>query len=133
MKTEIPNWVTEYNNAGHQSSAAKAVKILMTRVSELENGWISVEEKLPESNVQVLCIGNKGKHQFVGFYTVGRDVEVAPDEDYSNDCEDCQDQDYCYLKPGWYEEEETPRSEYDYQYVSRDVTHWQPLPSPPKQ
>lgn len=92
--------------------------------------WISVNERLPESTKQVLAIGNKGKHQFVGFYTKGKDVEVAGDED-CNDCED-SNQDYCYLFPGWYEEEETPRSEYDYTYVNRDVTHWMPLPEPPK-
>jgi len=29
MKTKIPQWVIDYNNAGHQSSAGKAIKILM--------------------------------------------------------------------------------------------------------
>lgn len=29
MKREIPQWVIEYNNANHQSSAGKAIKILM--------------------------------------------------------------------------------------------------------
>lgn len=33
---EIPEWVNKYNDAGHQSSAGKAVKVLIDRSKELE-------------------------------------------------------------------------------------------------
>jgi hypothetical protein len=92
--------------------------------------WISINQ-LPESGKQVLCNGNKGKHYFVGFYTKGKDIEVAPDESFDIDTED-DSLDHGWLKPGWYEEEETPGGEYDYTYLHRDVTHWMPLPEPPK-
>jgi phage-related minor tail protein len=43
-KTEVPQWVIDYNNAGHQSSAGKAVDILMK-----QNLALRVEnEKLSE-------------------------------------------------------------------------------------
>lgn len=98
----------------------------------MKTEWISVKDKLPESTKTVLCVGRKGKHQFVGFYTKGKDVEVADHDGFGdNDCSD-NSKDYCYLKPGWFEEEETPQSEYDYTYCHRNVTHWMPLPEPPK-
>jgi len=36
MQTEIPQWVIEYNNAGHQSSAGKAIAILIKKIETLE-------------------------------------------------------------------------------------------------
>ena len=94
--------------------------------------WISVDKELPESGVPVLCIDSSKKRQWVGFYTKGKDVEVAPDEDFDIDVED-DNLDHGWLKPGWYEEEETPQSAYDFTYLHRTVTHWMPLPSPPKE
>lgn len=99
--------------------------------------WISVNEKLPETGEQVLCTkvwpGKKVRHQWVGFYTIGKDIEVSSDDTFDIDIEDDKDTGTAYLKAGWYEEEETPHSEYDYTYLHRDPTHWMPLPEPPKQ
>jgi hypothetical protein len=36
MKTEVPQWVVDYNNAGHQSSAGKAVAILFAENEKLK-------------------------------------------------------------------------------------------------
>lgn len=33
---EIPKWVIDYNNAGYQSGAGRAVKLLMEKVEKLE-------------------------------------------------------------------------------------------------
>lgn len=43
MRNEIPAWVVEYNNAGHQSSAGKAVKILIDKIKTLEQ--VKAEER----------------------------------------------------------------------------------------
>jgi hypothetical protein len=37
MKTETPQWVIDYNNANHQSSAGKALKITMSEIQSLRS------------------------------------------------------------------------------------------------
>jgi hypothetical protein len=32
----IPEWIIKYDQAGHQSSAGKAIRILLSKVKELE-------------------------------------------------------------------------------------------------
>lgn len=44
MKTEVPQWVIEYNNNNYQSSAGKAVKILMERNAKLEKALREILE-----------------------------------------------------------------------------------------
>lgn len=46
MKTDIPQWVTDYNNAGYQSGAGRAVKILFDRDAELQARIKQLEEAL---------------------------------------------------------------------------------------
>ena len=46
MKTEIPQWVVEYNNVGHGSGAARAIKILMDRRKEDEDEIKELKEAL---------------------------------------------------------------------------------------
>lgn len=36
MKTEVPQWVIDYNNAGYQSSAGKAIAILFAENERLK-------------------------------------------------------------------------------------------------
>lgn len=35
---EIPDWIIKYDKAGHQSSAGKAIRFLMDRITVLERG-----------------------------------------------------------------------------------------------
>lgn len=94
--------------------------------------WVSVKERLPESNVWVLCVTKTGP-SFVGKYTKGHEIEYW-DDDYDGTYDEIEDKNgTLYLKPGWYELEEQNHHEYDEMWMSRIVTHWQPLPSPPKQ
>lgn len=95
--------------------------------------WVSVSDRLPEKDSSVLCI--VGKQVLTCFYAREKQVEVGYDEDYSMgsflaDEESGQ----CYLNPGWYEECEQVEnsSGYDSIYLSRKVTHWQPLPPLPE-
>lgn len=94
-------------------------------------GWISVETRLPESNVWVLCIGKTGP-AFVGKYTKGHEIEYW-DDDYDGPYDEVEDKNgTLYLKSGWYELEEQSHHEYDEMWMPRIVIHWMPLPSPPK-
>lgn len=52
MKTEIPQWVNEYNNANYQSSAGRAVKITTTLAKELKEE----NERLKECVKSLLLI-----------------------------------------------------------------------------
>jgi hypothetical protein len=39
----IPDWIIKYDQANHQSSAGKAIRFLMQRIKELEQGRHNVE------------------------------------------------------------------------------------------
>jgi hypothetical protein len=67
---------------------------------EQKDGWISVNERLPEEWVEVLCFG------YMGSMAVGS-IWAEVDKD------------------GYFAESTTGQLD--------DVTHWMPLPSPPKQ
>ena len=99
--------------------------------------WISVEERLPESGVHcILCCDMKridGTHsQYVcdGYFAKRWKVNAHYADD---DCatEYNEEDDEYYLQEGWYE---VVKNWDDYNSIVIDdtVTHWMPLPEPPK-
>ena len=102
----------------------------------MKTEWISVEDQLPDNTQDVLCITkllNGKRKQFLGNYTKGHEIEFY-DDDYDGPNDEFEDKNgMLYLKPGWYELEETPGGNYDEVWMLREVTSWQPLPEPPKQ
>lgn len=48
MENKIPDWVIEYNNANYQSSAGKAVKLPLAKVSEQEKEIERLREERKE-------------------------------------------------------------------------------------
>lgn len=118
----------------------EAVKSLKPATPVKRDEWINVNKELPvcpekKEYIDVLCgwFGPKGRfNQFVGFYA---EKHKVPYEDYDSDGGEYDPVEEAngtmYLKPGWYELEETPGGSYDEIYVSRPVTHWQPLPATP--
>lgn len=61
--TEIPNWVTQYNDAGHQSSAGKAVKILFDKVKTLQQEKQEyADQQLAEYKAKLKEVINKANY-----------------------------------------------------------------------
>lgn len=122
----------------------QAAQIIDMLVEELEqnptltppNEWVSVEERLPkaETEVRLFCITPNGyKYQCQGFYVPPG--MLRDDSDYSWDWECCDEYDEdsgdYFVSPGWYESCHN-WDEYSAFRVADKVTHWMPLPAPPK-
>lgn len=82
--------------------------------------WISVEEKLPPDN-EDYQVWEKGAiiATAAHYYTKAYFLENYDDEDY--------------MEEGWYYSFKYPFDDYIDHSSPLEVTHWMPLPEPPKQ
>ena len=142
----MDNCITEHcKDCAYANSAEECIAARKKLIADhlIANGvtvqkWIPVSERLPESGVHVLATV-----KLDGAYCIGRYVcdayyterffervnahgcidEIA--------CEYCEEDDEYYLEEGWYE---VIKNWDDYNSISicDKVTHWMPLPMPPK-
>lgn len=98
--------------------------------------WISVKDRLPdtETDVWLQCMTCTGyKYQCQGFYVP--DGIYREDSAYWWDYECCdqydEERDDYMVNPGWYERIYN-WDDYGAVWIADTVTHWMPLPSPPK-
>lgn len=101
------------------------------------NKWISVEERLPKAEQEVLvaCKTRTSgyRYQCQGFY-VPRGI-YREDSEFTWDYEACdeydEERDDYLVNEGWYERIHN-WDEYGAVSISDIVTHWMPLPEPPE-
>ena len=104
--------------------------------SDKTSEWISVEDRLPESGVHVLVACEmrgqylQGRYVCDGYYAKAK---THPSYGNPDECavEYIEEDDEYYLLEGWYE---VIKNWDDYSSIVIDdfVTHWMPLPEPPK-
>lgn len=132
----------EYIKLANKSSKAINLKPEYDKIDALElaitalqayQPWVSVEDEKPESEKPVLLFCKvrpiNRKYICVGFYAKPKSA-IIPCYDDSN-CEYDKETDEYYLQEGYYE---IIKNWGDYSSIVIDdfVTHWKPIPEPPK-
>ncbi len=99
--------------------------------------WISVDDRLPENGVICLlccdvkrCDGTHRQYICDGLYAEKyKKLAHGIDDDCVTDYNE-EDDEY-YISEGWYERINN-WDDYDFIAINDTVTHWMPLPEPPK-
>jgi len=103
---------------------------------EAAPGWISVEDRLPESERAVLAfyLNRHGKGRRVRAEYIAAKTKSADDGWDSDEPADYDEQADEYFWPaGWYEVMDNWDDLTHMVIHEGEVTHWMPLPAPPKQ
>ena len=132
-----------YNDICDNTYSCDVSKEALSLIAQLEEAaprWISVDERLPENEERVLITewhdGFYGKPWCVvmtAFHTDGK--TLAEDSEYnwsegSVEMRYDEDADDYVVPEGWWEDVQCGD---EFSMVNAKVTHWMPLPEPPKE
>lgn len=81
----------------------------------VNNGWISVDDELPPQDVKLLLCMSEINKVVIGYYAV--DDSPFTDDD---------GKEYAYSH--WFDDEDE-----HFAWGFDEISHWQPLPNPPKE
>lgn len=132
LTTHNDSWWVLKDLIGHafEVSAQKTFESLYKEPGKEEEKWISVEKEMPKTGVPVIAYGinENGKSRRLKAYFAPK---FSIDADcFEGDADYCEEKDEYFLPEGWYEQNEYEDINW---YVGLKITHWQPLPTPPKQ
>ena len=105
-------------------------------LEDREHVWISVDERLPvtDKNVLTFCVSEEAvfKYCCVAYYVSERCIKLhAPVYEWELDLADfCEEDDSWYIREGWYEVVHN-HDEIGCLPIQDTVTHWMPLPERP--
>ena len=135
----------EYDNAPIQRDALAYIQQLEDQFRGIPQmvgkdinvpSWISVEERLPKPETQVLILAKRGKYTVItnGMYEDGTlNTEDSDWHWYDNDFEYDEENDAYIIPPGWWEYKHYNGDDEYNHAIDDKVTHWMPLPEPPKE
>lgn len=115
---------------------ANGVRLEEKQATSDESKWIPVTERLPESGKHVLLAcevrGHYANGQYVcdGYYAAPKSITGGCGDDFATEYD--EDDDEYYLLEGWYEVIKN-WDDYNSIVIPDFVTHWMPLPEPPKE
>ena len=98
--------------------------------------WISVEERLPEPETQVLILAKRRNFTIItnGIHEDGTlNTEDSDWHWYDNDFEYDEENDAYIIPEGWWEYKHYNGDDEYNHAIDDKVTHWMPLPEPPKE
>lgn len=127
MSTAAADGFRDGQRAAHAELAAHA--------AETAPGWISVEDRLPDSGSAVLAyyLNSHGMGRRVRAELVARHTVEASNDAWGDGADYDEATDTYYSPAGWYECVDN-WDELAYLFINEGtVTHWMPLPAPPKQ
>lgn len=99
-------------------------------------GWISVNDRLPEPEMDVLAVCNRNGYIFV-VTAIYEDRKMLTQDSKWNWCDIyfyglCNEEmDDYYVPEGWWENRKFNPNDVYNNVVDCSVTHWMPLPAPP--
>lgn len=126
------SWPTGTNLFTADQAKAMLAHVAEPLIVEIEQRWIPVIERLPDSGVTVLAFyknGNGLGRRIRAQWIAAKSSESSDESDFG---EYDESSDTYYDPEGWYEQIEHA-VDYSAMFVSDGKpTHWMPLPAPPK-